>query len=377
MILRPHQPDSFEQICIALHAAIGSIEAWEIALEVMARAFGSDRAMLVAAGQGQRDRTFYCAWNHSDEHARAYSDHWWQHDLWLQAGLERNQFQRGNICRGSDLVPAEVLRQSAYFIDYLSRLPAEHLLVCLLSDGRPPSTVPPMHLSFFRPTGAADFSGEDLEALRRLYPHIERAFDLHWRLAQLSDQTDLLYRLLDVFNFGVVLIDPARQIVFSNQAIPRLAQDSPAGHWLRELPSRVPDQACLSALIEASAQGDGGGASIGEGELRCFVMALPLAQPQQHSSLNVRASTLLIVADPAQESASAAHFVMQAFGLTPAESRLLPLLLRGETPGSMAQELHLSVRTVRTQLSAIFAKTGAARQQDLLRLMGRIPGFAL
>ena len=71
--------------------------------------------------------------------------------------------------------------------------------------------------------------------------------------------------------------------------------------------------------------------------------------------------------------AAVPDFVMRIFGLSPAEARLLPLLLRGCTPQQIAQELGVKVTTVRSQLSSVFAKTGATRQQDLIRLLGRVP----
>ena len=74
-----------------------------------------------------------------------------------------------------------------------------------------------------------------------------------------------------------------------------------------------------------------------------------------------------------QGLAAVPDFVTRIFGLSPAEARLLPLLLRGCTPQQIAQELGVKVTTVRSQLSSVFAKTGATRQQDLIRLLGRVP----
>ena len=45
----------------ALYAAVGKDPAWQDALHVLAQAFDASFAMLVAAGQGQRDQSFYAA----------------------------------------------------------------------------------------------------------------------------------------------------------------------------------------------------------------------------------------------------------------------------------------------------------------------------
>lgn len=73
-------PAALNRVQAALYGAVGSDAAWAEALRVLAQEFDASFAMLVAAGQGQRDQSFYAAWNHPEEAARAYSDHWWQYD---------------------------------------------------------------------------------------------------------------------------------------------------------------------------------------------------------------------------------------------------------------------------------------------------------
>ena len=58
--------------------------------------------------------------------------------------------------------------------------------------------------------------------------------------------------------------------------------------------------------------------------------------------------------------------VAAAFNLTPAEIRTLERLLGGSSPAEIADELGVALPTVRTHLSNIFAKTGTARQLDLV-----------
>jgi len=60
--------------------------------------------------------------------------------------------------------------------------------------------------------------------------------------------------------------------------------------------------------------------------------------------------------------------VAAAFDLTPAEIRTLGRLLGGSSPAEIADELGVALPTVRTHLSNIFAKTGTARQLDLVLL---------
>jgi DNA-binding NarL/FixJ family response regulator len=58
----------------------------------------------------------------------------------------------------------------------------------------------------------------------------------------------------------------------------------------------------------------------------------------------------------------------EAFSLTPRESEILSLLAEGETDFDIAEQLFISVRTVRSHLDRIRDKTGRRRRADLTRL---------
>ena len=104
-----------------------------------------------------------------------------------------------------------------------------------------------------------------------------------------------------------------------------------------------------------------------------MTMALPLSAPVRNTSGETRASVMLMLVDPEKRPDAAADFLSNAFALSKAESRLVPLILQGKTPIEMGQTLNLKMPTVRSQLSNIFAKTGTARQQELIRLLGTLP----
>lgn len=58
------------------------------------------------------------------------------------------------------------------------------------------------------------------------------------------------------------------------------------------------------------------------------------------------------------------------FDLSPAEARLVQKLARGLTINQIADDLDISVATLRSQLRSVFAKTGTSRQTELGRLIG-------
>ena len=360
---------ALHRVQTALYGAVGADTAWAGALRVLAREFDASFAMLVAAGQGQRDQSFYAAWNHPEQAARAYSDHWWRHDPWLEQGIAQGMAVQGHIARGSDIVPPARLRASPFYRDYLALLPAEHLLVCLVSDGSAPGMAPLSHLSFFRRPDQPDFSTHDMARLRAFYPHVLRAFDLHWTTRRLEDQVAMLRSFLDACAFGVVMLDPAAAVLYANRSALALAAQPPLARWLGALPARVAAHDPLGRLVHTCARGQGGGLVLGAQGPELMALALPIAGTQA----GMPSTCMLLLTQHARVSPSVLDFVMHTFGLSAAEARLLPPLLRGSAPAEIAAELGLKVSTVRSQLSSIFAKTGATRQQDLIRLLGSVP----
>jgi DNA-binding CsgD family transcriptional regulator len=60
------------------------------------------------------------------------------------------------------------------------------------------------------------------------------------------------------------------------------------------------------------------------------------------------------------------------FDLTPAEARLAQGIARGDALEEVAASLGIKMSTARTQLAAIFAKTGARRQAKLVAILTRL-----
>jgi DNA-binding CsgD family transcriptional regulator len=366
----------------SLYSAVGNDAAWHEVVHRFCLAFDAHVGMLVVAGQGQRDQSFYAAHNHAESVARAYSEHWWQHDLWLHGALGQGIFRAGWMGRGSDWVKPATLRDSAFYKDFLLTMPAEHLLCAVLSDGTGPLRAPPMHLSLFRRPDQADFSAQDVQNLAAIYPHLHRAFDLHWQMKAAQEQLGVFHRSLDSMDFGVSFFDTAGQLSFANKATQHIAARAGSTwgntYFLAERSAPTPAAPAahdaLGTLLLAAATGEGGSRILGGDTMaQVMALALPVSAPAKNGAGDARAAVMLLLIDRQGRADAAVGFVIQAFGLSPAESRLLPLLVQGQTPIEMAQSLDLKLPTVRSQLSAIFAKTGTTRQQELIRLLGAVP----
>ena len=349
----------------SIYAAVGKRAAWSDLVGELCSFFGASIGMFVATGQGQRDYSFYASHGHSERLARAYSDYWWQHDVWLQAGMKTNQYFAGNVRLGTDLVSTAALHASAEAAPGFEK-------------------IPPTHISFFRPPEGAPFTNADTHQLATLLPHLSRAFamDCQWRAMQ--EQLDVFHTSVDSMDFGLIFVDAAGHVRHANSAACALAKrlwpdNSDGIGAILQLPVNME----LKRLYDAAALGVGGALTLqANGPKRAqavdhaVAVAMTASNPGANQPGNVRSSVLLLIVDSDRRPDAAADFLSKAFLLSKAESRLLPLLIKGFTPTEIAKALEIKLPTVRSQLSSIFAKTDTARQQDLIALASAMPQVA-
>jgi DNA-binding CsgD family transcriptional regulator len=78
---------------------------------------------------------------------------------------------------------------------------------------------------------------------------------------------------------------------------------------------------------------------------------------------------VLLLHGPERDCAPSQSRLIEAFGVTPAEAKLITHLVDGLTLTAAAEALGVSRNTARTQLSSIFTKTGVNRQSQLVKLV--------
>jgi DNA-binding CsgD family transcriptional regulator len=85
-----------------------------------------------------------------------------------------------------------------------------------------------------------------------------------------------------------------------------------------------------------------------------------------------RTAAALVWVIPLTPTPAAARDLAQLFALSAAEERLLEQLLLTDDLTDVAEALRISIHTARSQLKAIFSKTGRRTQAQLLMLATRI-----
>lgn len=178
---------------------------------------------------------------------------------------------------------------------------------------------------------------------------------------------------LDLLRMSVILTDSAAQIIYANrQARGILAEQRCLRICAGKLSAVNPKNSLqIRQAIRRCTESEGGAmlalgvaVPLHRSDERCVAAwVLPMQQRSDRGVLRRAAIFIRSTIDLFSEDMFAA-----IFGATSAELRVLKLLLNGMSIGEVSVALHLSHNTVRTHVKSLFAKTGTARQAELVRL---------
>jgi DNA-binding CsgD family transcriptional regulator len=302
-----------------------------------------------------------------------YNDHWHRFDPWGTSPVVPSS-RSGTVVYGEQFIAADDFKRTAFFNEFgrfygLGRCLAGVIeaspagLSCISIDGH---------------QQRQPFSGDDATLLASLLPAVQRAIELHRRLAGVEILELQSAAVLDRTAHGVILLDGGGRILSTNAAADGILR---ARDGLRDSRGEL-----RAATVSETTRLHRGIAEVlcGAAPGRDGEVLLSLARPG-----NRRPLTVLIAALPAQRRAlvaDAARAIMfvtdpdrvpvpdetvigRVLDLTQAEARLAASLTGGATLQEAASLLGITVQTARSRLKVIFNKTDTHRQSDLVRLV--------
>lgn len=219
--------------------------------------------------------------------------------------------------------------------------------------------------------------GQAETAALRIYPVLVGYFRL-WLVARAQRlRLDAFASALDRYDAAVCLLDAQARLLFANKAALELLEAGEglmrtgAGVTAADISHAVKLRVAIDHFIASGTGASNAGAAIvhlGRSNCRRPLIAavLPAGLPRRSSD---DPALLLFVFDPEQDISALLPPACQAYGLSPAETRLACLLLEGLTVSEAALRMRVKVPTLRTYLKQIFGKTGTSRQSDLVRLL--------
>jgi DNA-binding CsgD family transcriptional regulator len=221
---------------------------------------------------------------------------------------------------------------------------------------------------------------EDPEALRTfrlLLPHLRQAVLTRSKLGELNVQRDSALAGLERLRHAVVVVAPDGKLLFLNRVATEMTGE-PDGLTIGAAglrAARPSEDAALQRLIREASIGtddqprSGGRLAISRPSARrpFAVLVMPLRLAPDGLARSTGAMALIV--DPEREPQVSPVHLQQLYGLTPAEATVAIRILRGRGLQSVAEELSVTLSTVRIHLQRVFEKTQTHRQAELVRLL--------
>jgi len=214
--------------------------------------------------------------------------------------------------------------------------------------------------------------------LQRLVPHMLRVAQLNRQLAGLESRATAAEAALDRLATAMLMVNAAGRVVHMNAAAEQIiaANDGPMivrgvletispgeGETLRQL-------VASALLVPRSIAAQPGGVmriSRRSGRAPYEILVAPVSATTLGFGFDGPLA-VVFVRDPEARIVTPFDRLRRLYALTAAEARVMQSLLAGETLDTMVEGGGLSKETLRSQLKAVFLKTGTSSQIDLIRL---------
>jgi DNA-binding CsgD family transcriptional regulator len=275
----------------------------------------------------------------------------------------------GQVVSIPDLVPFEEYRRGRFYQEWLRPQGCVDAANVLLEKS---ATNCPVLLTVL--AGKRMVDDQMRRRIALFVPHLHRALMINKAIEYKKSEAATFADTLDGLGAGIFLVDPECHVVHANAAGQAMldnddfvrslagqlvARERQANHDLREtIANAGVAMETLGAAIPLTAH---------DGE-RYVAHLLPLKSVARGAGVPSKAVAAIFVRKVELDGQSYRGLVASAFGLTPAELRVLLAIVEGGGVPETSERLGVAETTVKTHLYRVFSKTGASRQADLVKL---------
>ena len=308
----------------------------------------------------------------SESDLRSFADYYGERNVWLE---DSRLHREGAVVTSESLYDPSRLKKTEYWTDWLRPQDIFHSAAAIVNKRNERS----VNITLVRSEGAGAYSPDELHLFRILMPHFQAAFEMHRRLHRLDTLAACSMNVLEALPFGVVLLNAERRVLHASTKALAFANHAGCISFCEGRAiacARPADADQVNRLVAGAARtgralsGEAGGVArlVGKSGVKLQLVVVPL--PSWSGPFGVEAASAVFVSD--ERSAVDGSFeglLRAAYGLTPTEAILTEALVNGRTVQSYAQARQVSVATARSQMRAVMAKVGVARQSDLVRVV--------
>lgn len=222
-----------------------------------------------------------------------------------------------------------------------------------------------------------DTDAQRMATVALLAPHIRRAVTIHDMLDMERNESLVFRDVLDRVEHAVFVVSEDLGILYENKAAEDLLRDGnllklSGGKLAGTLtPSHraIGRAVTLGVVDEVGLAGQGIDIPLGVTNRPAVAHILPLVRRTLERGIETRASAAIFVAASGTVSQTPLEAIAALFSLTSAEKRVAGYIGEGMSRFEISQAQGLSESTVKTQLAAIFDKTGTSDQRSLQVLL--------
>lgn len=287
------------------------------------------------------------------------------------------KFREGELLLCQEHFDSRFVAGSGFFQDYLLPLGLHYLAAVTLVDNEERL----VQIAFQRLAGREPFAKQEVKAIRRLVPHLQRALLLMCTM-QASLQHEQM-ALLGLRSAGVGLIGIASngQVAYTNAlGTAFLAEQVAIKLNCGRMQAIVPEcDRRLSALLgQCLVEGRAGHVRLRDhpsagGDLICTLVPAPQAVAPAPLSSDRHATALCLLTRARGGRLATVRQLMELYGLSPAQARLARAIASGERLDAYALETGVKLPTIKSHLQEVFRKLGCSRQGDIAALVRAVP----
>ncbi|SNT01086.1 DNA-binding transcriptional regulator, CsgD family [Sphingomonas laterariae] len=260
-------------------------------------------------------------------------------------------------------------KQSAFYRDYLQYEDTSHILGFDLRTGGFVTAIRVTRTSDGQPYGATERA-----RCERIIPHIRQAMDIYQRLETSRSEHAVYSGAVEQFALGAVILDEHNNIIRCNPIAEAILDeaDGIARTGRRVSLGNATSDADFRNFLR-DARGPAGSAHVfrverPSGRRDIGIVARPIETPDYLHAASAPALALYL-GDPERQMQVNADALRDLFNLTPTEAAISACVANGLSVHESAERLGIASNTVRAHLRSIFAKTGVARQSQLVHLV--------
>lgn len=373
-------PDGIEYELIDLvYQAVRDPQAWRAVLTQLQRLLAAEAVLLgthdFARGAGSRVMDVGL----DPGLAQRYDLEFSPQNPWMR---DEHAYRIHQVTAGEDVLLNADLMKTEFYQRYLRPQRVLHRL-CGVADR---SGSESWCIGAYRRPDQPGFGVADKVLLARFLPHAQRALELGWELHRVQSTRHVLLDVLDQLPTAVVVVDASGQPLEVNSAAEAILamNDGLSVDGRRLNPLWPAEREQLQRLIAGACGVSNGEQRPPGGHLtvrrpsgfRPFLLVVsPLPRAVADARGRRRSVAVVVIKDSqteAQASASSLEEVAELYELTPAETRLVALIMDSLGLFEAAERLGITRNTARTHMKHIYAKTGTRRQAELVRRLGQL-----